>query len=387
MSDFYLIRKNLTRNKLRLSLNSFAIFIAFLLFGVLASLQAAFDAGVELSSEQRMIVTNKINFTQPMPLAYVNKVRAVEGVASVTHANWFGAYYQDPQKPLVGFAVDAESYLEVYEEFVLAPEQREAWFNNRIGIVVGDQMARTLGWKVGDRLPVSSSIFTQKDGSSVWEMEVMGIFTGNDEQFDTNYFLLHYKYFIETQSFGGDWIGWITIKTTDPALNDEVSKTIDAQFANSPAETKTTSEKQFSKAFVEQFGNIGLMITSIVGAAFFTILFIVGNSMALSVRERTNEIAVLKTIGFQAPRIFKMVLSESILLALLGGCLGLFVANVLVNGAAQAPQLRSMLPNLVLTDMVAFKALGLMLVLGLVTGILPAWRAMKLNTIDALNRR
>lgn len=387
MSDFYLIRKNLTRNKLRLSLNSFAIFIAFLLFGVLASLKAAFDAGVELSAENRLITVNKINFTQPLPIAYVNKIRAVEGVKAAANANWFGAYYQDPQQQLVALAVDASSYLQVYEELQLTPDEEKAWLNTRSGIVVGNQLAMTKGWKLGDRVPLSSSIFSRKDGSKTWDTEIVGIFTANDPQFDTNYLLLHYKYFIETQTFGSDWIGWVVLTTDDPKQNEAVAKAIDEQFMNSSAETETTSEKQFSKAFVEQLGDIGFIITSVVMAAFFTILLIVGNSMALSIRERTSEIAVLKTLGFRSARVFRMVLTESLLLALLGGLIGLLVARVLVNGAAQSPQLRSFLPNLVLDGETALTAIGLMLVLGLVTGILPAWRAMNLNIIEALVRR
>lgn len=387
MSDFYLVRKNLTRNKLRLILNCFAIFIAFLLFGTLSSLQAAFDAGVELSAANRLIVVNKINFTQPLPYAYINKIRAVDGVKSAANANWFGAYYQDPQKPLVGFAVDPHSYLDVYDELVLPEEQRQHWFNTRIGIIVGDQLAKSQGWSVGDRLPMSSSIFFKRDGSNVWDMEVSAIFSADDPQLDTNYFLIHYTYFIETQSFGSDWIGWVVLTTDAPAINESVANAIDDQFMNSSAETETTTEKQFSKAFIEQIGDIGFIITSVVSAAFFTILLIVGNSMALSVRERTGEIAVLKTVGFNATRIFRMVLSESVLLALLGGLLGLLVADIVVTGAAESPQIRSFIPNLVLGSDIALQAVALMILLGVVTGVLPAWRAMKLNTIDALNRR
>lgn len=387
MSDFYLVRKNLTRNKLRLILNCFAIFIAFLLFGTLAALQAAFDAGVELSAANRLIVVNKINFTQPLPYAYINKIRAIDGVRAAANANWFGGYYQDPQKPLVAFAVDPQSYLDVYDELVLTEEQRQRWFNTRTGIIVGDQLAKSQGWEVGDKLPISSSIFFKSDGSNVWDMEVSAIFSADDPQLDTNYLLIHYKYFIETQSFGGDWIGWVVLTTEDQSINETVANTIDDQFMNSSAETETTTEKQFSKAFIEQIGDIGFIITSVVSAAFFTILLIVGNSMALAVRERTAEIAVLKTLGFKATRIFRMVLSESILLALLGGLIGLFLSSIIVTGMAESPQVRAFIPNLVLGSDIVVQAVGLMVLLGVVTGIVPAWRAMKLNTIDALNRR
>ncbi|WP_075186344.1 ABC transporter permease [Teredinibacter haidensis] len=387
MKDFYLVFKNLTRNKMRLTLNGFAIFIAFLLFGVLSSIKGAFDAGIDLSADNRLVVVNKINFTQPLPIAHVQKIRAMDGVKDVTWANWFGAYHQDARKPLVGMAVDPESYLKVYDEILLDEEFKKAWYAERQGVIVGERMATAKGWKVGDRIPISSSIFSKSDGSHVWDMVIIGIFTGKDRQLDTNYLLFHYKYFIETQTFGRDWIGWAILTTDDAMLNDNVANSIDRRFANSPAETETTSEKQFTKAFIAQIGSVGLILTSVVLAAFFTILLIVGNSMALAIRERTAEIAVLKTLGFQAMRVFRMILTESIVLALMGGLLGLGFAHFIVTGASQQPQLQSILPNLILSGETILKALAYMVLLGLLTGFFPAWRAMRLNTLDALSRR
>lgn len=386
MKDLYIIFKNLTRNKLRFMLNCFAIFIAFFLFGVLGSLKGAFEAGVELSADDRMIVVNKINFTQPLPIAYINKIRALTDVKHATYANWFGGYYQDQRKQVVTIAVDPQSYLQVYPELMLDENARNAWFNNQQGMIVGESLAKVHGWKIGDKIPVSSNIFSKADGSHTWEMIISGIFSAKDAQTDTNYMLFHYKYFIETQTFGEDWIGWIILSTQDPGLNESVAKEIDTLFANSSSETETSSEKQFNKAFLEQIGSIGLIITSVVFAAFFTILLIVGNTMALAVRERTKEIAVLKILGFNAPHVFRLILVESLLLAFVGGLIGLAAAGVIVTGASQVPQLNSMLPNLVLTSPIVIQAMGFMLALGLLTGLLPAYRAMQLNTIDALNR-
>lgn len=386
MSNLYLILKNLTRNKLRLFLNSFAILIAFLLFGFLGSLKNAFDSGVELSADDRLMVVNKINFTQPLPIAYVNKIRAIEGVKDVTHANWFGGYYQDPRVQAMTFAVDAESYLKVYDDLVLNDEARNAWFSNRTGMIVGEHMAKKYGWAVGDTIPLSSNIFSQQDGSNTWDLVISGIFAGEDPQIDTTYILMHYKYFNETQIWGGNNIGWLPITTDDPSLNQTVADAIDKQFANSSAETETSTESQFNKAFIEQLGDIGLIITGVVVAGFFTILLVVGNSMAQSVSERTGEIAVLKTLGFSAKRVFGLILTESLLLALIGGLLGLFAASFMVTGASQDPQLRNMLPNLIMSQSTIIQSLLYMIALGLVTGFIPAWRAMKLNIIDAFNR-
>lgn len=388
MTDLYLIFKNMLRNKMRFFLNTTAIVIAFLLFGVLGSVKNAFNAGVELSADNRLVVVNKINFTQPMPLSYVAKVRAIDGVKSVTHANWFGAYIRDSKHFFAGFAVDPESYLAVYSDYVNLPEdQQKRWSANRQGVIVGETLAKVYGWQLGDRIPVSSNIYSQADGGQVWDMVVEGIFSSAEAQGDTNFLLFHYKYFIETQTFGSDWVGWLVLNTASPSINDRVANEIDRQFANSSHETETSSEKQFNKAFLEQIGSIGLIVTSVVGAAFFTLLLIVGNSMVLSIRERTKEIAVLKTLGFSSSHIFRLVILESVLLASLGGLLGILVAKVMVTGMSQAPNLKNMLPNLVMDQSIVLTALVYMVSLGIVTGFVPAYRAMQLNIVDGLTRR
>jgi len=388
MSDFYLVWKNISRNKLRLILNTFAIVIAFLLFGVLGAINNAFNAGVELSADNRLVVVNKINFTQPLPISYVAKIAAVEGVKAVTHANWFGAYVEGSKVFFAGMAVDPETYLDVYADFMsVSDTHRQAWQRNRQGVLVGEKLAQTFGWKIGDRIPISSNIFSKTDGTHVWDMVVEGIFTGAEAQIDTNFLLFHYKYFIETQTFGSDWVGWMVITTDDSNLNDQVANAIDEQFANSAHETETSSEKQFNKSFLEQIGSIGFIITSVVAAAFFTLLLIVGNSMALAIRERTREIGVLKTLGFSAHHVFRLVLSESVLLAVIGGVLGLLLANMIVNGLGQVPQIKNMLPSLVLNGDILLTAFLYMVALGLVTGVIPAYRAMQLNIVEALSRK
>ena len=385
MNDFYLIYKNLTRKKLRLFLTCFSIFIAFLIFGTILALKSALDSGVELSAADRLLTFNSINFTNPLPISYVNKIRAVEGVNKVTHANWFGGYYQEPANQTMTMAVDPETYLEVYEEIVLSPEQKEGWFKNRQGVIVGDRIAKANGWKVGDRIPISSNIYSQKNAGNTWDFVVEGVFKGKDEQFDTGFLAFHYKYFMETQSYGGDMIGWIILTTDDSSLNEKVARTIDDLFSNSQSETDTSTEKAFAKAFVAQIGNIGLIIFGVVFMAFFTILIVVGNTMVLAIRERTGEIAVLKTLGFTSKRIFKMVLAESILLSLLGGLSGLGGAFLLVAGGREV--MAQFLPNLSISYEIILQAILYMLLLGLITGIIPAMNALKLNVITAFSRR
>jgi putative ABC transport system permease protein len=385
VNDFVLVRKNLFRKKLRAVLMIVSILTAFAIFGVLASFERAFNAGQEVAEADRLVVVNKINFTQPLPISYFNRVRAVEGVAEVSHLNWFGGYYQDPKNFLIVMAVEPATYMKLYgSDIDIAPEAQQAFKRERTGALVGEAMAKKWGWKLGDHVPIASNIFSQKNGSHSWDFNIVGIFTAKKPQIDTNFMVFQYDYFDETRSFSKDFIGWLVLRTTSPALNERVVKTIDQMFANSPYETSTDTEKAFNKAFVAQFGNIALIVALVVGAAFVTILMIVGNTMALSVRERTREIGVLKTLGFPGPRILRMVLSESILLALIGGVPGLALAALFI--LAMRDSLVGLVPQMRLAPEVAFAGVALMVVLGLVTGLIPALNAMRLKIASALGR-
>lgn len=385
MKDLFLVFKNLTRKPLRLFLTMFATFVAFLIYGTLTAFQVAIDSGVELSADDRLVVVNKINFTQPLPISYVNRVQALPNITGITHLNWFGGYFQDPQNFIVMFAVDEGTFLGVYNEIVMPDEQREAWMQNRQGLIAGEAIAERFGWKVGDRIPVNSNIFSQADGSSAWDFDVVGIYSGTDAQTDTNSVYFHYDYFNETQTFGRDFIGFMGIRTTDPQLNESVIKSIDDLFANTPYETETVPEKAFNQAFIEQIGNLSLILGSVVFAAFFIILVIVGNSMVLAIRERTGEIGVLKTLGFKSQRIFFMVLAESLLLAGISGALGLLVTGAVIDALNGVSALQ--LPTLVLKQEIIVEAVVIMVGLGLITGIVPAVSALRLNIITALSRQ
>ncbi|MBL8782713.1 MAG: ABC transporter permease [Alphaproteobacteria bacterium] len=384
MTFLQLIRKNLFRKKLRTALTIFAIFIAFLIFGVLATFQNGMNAGVDLAGADRLIVTNKINFTQPMPIAYVSRVAAVPGIARVAHASWFGGYYQEPKNFLVSFAIDPASYLDIYSEYVVAPAQREAFLRDRGGVLVGKVVADTYGFKVGDRIPLKSSIWRQKNGSDTWDFTVSGIVTPREARVDTNFVMFHYEYFKETRDVGGDTIGWMIVKTANTKDNERIIKTIDTQFANSPFETETKTEQAFNKAFIEQMGDLGFIILAVVGSAFVTILLIVGNTMMLTVRERTNEIAVLKTIGFTGERIFALIIGESLLLAVIGGLLGVGLAWLISFGMAQA---MSSFGPMTFSLNTALTSFVLIATLGVLTGFVPAYRAMKLDVVTALGRK
>ncbi len=385
MNDLVLIRKTLFRRKLRAALMIVSILVAFAIFGVLAGFERAFHSGQDVAAADRLVVVNKINFTQPLPIAYYNRVGAVEGVHLVTHLNWFGGYYQDPKNFLIVMAVQPESYLELYgNELEVHTAARDAFIRERTGALVGESMARKWGWKIGDHVPISSNIFSQKNGSHTWDFTIVGIFRPKTPQVDTNFMVFQYAYFDETRSFGKDTIGWMTLRTASPAVNDRVIRTIDQMFANSSDETATDTEKAFNKAFVAQLGNIALMVGLVVGAAFVTILMIVGNTLIMALRERTREIGVLKTLGFPAGRILRLVLGESLLLAFLGGLPGLGIAFLVA--AVLSDSLGNFVPRITISPQIVAVAFALMVCFGLATGIIPALNAMRLKTATALGR-
>lgn len=385
MNDATLIRKNLFRKRLRAVLLMVSILVAFLIFGVLGALQNAFTAGTGSAAQERLVTVNRINFTVALPYAYWGRIQQVEGVRNAAPAAWFGGYYQEPQNFVQSFAVDPQTYLDAYPtEIVLPPEERAAFLEGRTCAVIGRALANQYGWSTGDRIPLMSNIWQNTDGSQVWELDICGVFDDTEGTYPTNYLMLHYDYFNESLLFGRDSFHWITINTTDPSQNDRISQDIDALFANSSAETSTTTEAAFNEAFMEQFGNIGLILTWVIGAAFATILMIVGTTMVMAVNERTREIAVLKTLGFTEPRIFRMVLAESLLLSFLGGLIGLALAALAASGASAA--LSGFLPPFGLTLPNTLTALGLMAALGIVTGLLPAWNATRVRISEALGK-
>jgi putative ABC transport system permease protein len=384
MTSWGLVWKNLFRKKLRTFLTVFAILVAFAIYGVLAAFQSSLEAPVTGPQVRRMVSTNKINFTEPLPFSYYEKIRAMDEVKTATHMTWFGGYYQEPKNFIIAFAVDPQSFVDAYSEYQMTDEARAAFVTDRQAILVGKPVADRYGWKAGDRIPLKSDYAFKKDGNDTYEFNVAGVFATNDVPGGDDMVAFSYDYFNEARAFGNDTIGQVVVDPKDPAQNDALAQKIDAMFANSRAETETRSEAAFGASFVAQAGNIGLIVSAVAGAAFVTILLIVANTMMLTVRERTGEIAVLKTIGFTARRIFTMILSESLLLAFLGGLLGLGLAWLGANALAGTG---GFFANVKLTPQIALTAAGLMAALGLITGALPAWTAMKTDIIKAFAKK
>ena len=384
MKYFRLIWKNAWRKKIRTSLTILSVFVAFLLFALLSAIGYAFRGGVDVADAQRLIVIHKVSLINPLPMSYLNRIASVEGVQSVTYASWFGGFYQEPRNQFGQFPVDPQGYVDMYPEFNIPDEQLEAFKRNRTGAIVGQELATTYGWKVGDRIPIQATIWTKADGGRTWEFDLEGIFSSDDPRGSTALLLFQHDYFEESRAFAKGTVGWYILRVASGADPIQVANAIDLQFANSPNETKTSTEAAFAQSFMKQYGNIALIVTMILGAVFFTLLLVSGNTMSQSVRERISELAVLKTLGFTDLSVLGIVLSESILIMLMGGLLGLSLGWVLVQGIAQ--QMAAFLPGIFLSTTAIAGAIAMMLAAGVLAGIFPALKAMRLSIIDALAR-
>ena len=387
MKYLHLIWAALFRRKTRTFLTLVSIIAAFLLFGMLDAVRTAFGSGSQsIAGVDRLVTSSRYSIIQPLPESLKSRIAAVPGVRDVGHANWFGGIYQDPKNFVFSYAV-SPNYLDLYPEIHLPANQRKAFDTTRTGAVIGATLANKYGWKVGDKIPLQSTIFPQKNGDKTWTFDIVGIYTVDRDAANglDQLFMLHWKYFDESNAFGSGTVGWYVDRLTDPALGDRVAHAIDALSANSDHETKTQTEQAFGASFAKQLGDIGLIVGSIMGAVFFTLILLTGNTMAQAVRERTSELAVFKTIGFSSRSVLAMVLAESVLLLLLGGVIGLGLAALLAPAVGKGSGGMINLPPVGAGSWVI--GIGLMVLIGLVVGALPAWRAMRLNIVDALAGR
>jgi putative ABC transport system permease protein len=382
-----LVWRNLLRRKVRTIFTVLSIFIAFLLFGVLMAIRMAFSMGVDMAGQGRLMTIDKVSIINPLPASYENQIKQVEGVKEVTHANWFGGYYQDIRNQFATFATDPESWLRVYpKEYEVPEDQKKAWIADRTGAMVGSDTAKKYGWKVGQRVPVQGTIYRRPDGGP-WEFTIDAIYDSTQKGADKTQFLFNYQYLRETipeASGFRDRYNWYVFTIDDPDRAPQVAAKIDAMFANSPSETKTNTEKAFVSDWAKQVGDIGKIMMWIVAMALFTILLVAGNTMALAIRERTNELAVLKTLGFGDGRILRMVLLESLLIAAVGGGLGLVVSYMIIT--AMGDPTGGLLPVFFFPPNDVVLGAFLVIALGLAAGLLPALQAGRLRIVDALRR-
>jgi putative ABC transport system permease protein len=376
-----LLWSSLWRKKFRTTFTLLSIFVAFLLFGLLMTIRTAFSFGVEIAGLDRLVLIHKVSLIMPLPISYQGRLQSTEGVQLASHNTWFGGVYQDPSNFFAQIAVDPEAHLTLYPEFRLPPEQIAAWKADRQGAIVGADLAKRFGWKLGDRIPIQGTIWQPKQGQ-VWDFNIVGIYDG-EAGVDKTQLFFRYDYLDENRRQGEGLVGWYVVKIADPGRAQEMGATFDEMFANSSAETKTTTEKGFVEGFAKQVGDIGAIMIAILIAVLFTMLLVAANTMAQSVRERTSEVGVLKTLGFSNGTILALVLGESVLIAIIGGSLGLLAAWAFVQ---QGDPTGGMLPIFMLpTRDVAIGGV-LIVVLGLAAGLLPALNAMQLKITDALRR-
>lgn len=380
------IWSSMWRRPVRVVFTLLSIILAFLMFGMLDALRTSLSQAVNLTGADRLITISKVSIIDTFPVSHYTKVQATPGVSSVVHLNWFGGVYKDGKAQIPVFAMNIEDFFRVYPEVKITPEEFEALKGDRQGMVIGQVLADTYNWKKGDRVPIKSSFMRRLNGSDTWEFNIKAIYkVENSAGWDNQSAMFHYEYYNESLQFGRDQIGWMTVKVSDPAQSEAVATRIDEQFANSSDETKTATEKAFTKQFLEQIGNIGKILISVVFAVFFTMLLVTANTMAQSVRERTNEIGVLKTLGFSSGSVLRVVIGEALFLTIFGGLIGFALAWLLVTFVL-GPFMKKYFPVFEIGDSTIITAFILMVGLGVITGLWPAVSAMRLKITDALRK-
>lgn len=374
-----LIFANLFRKKTRLVLTLGSFAVALFLFGLLVVIREAFSGGVEVAGADRLVTINRTSIIQPLPLSYRDRIQQISGVKDVTFANWFGGVYQDERNFFPQFAVDVNHQRQMYPEMLISDEDWQRFAKDRQGAIVGASTAKKFGWKVGDRVPIKGTIF-----AGTWDFNIDGIYHGARPQDDETQFWFQWDYLEERvpERFKGN-VGWYTVRVDNPDHAVEVAKAIDQKFANSPYETHTDTEKNFAAGWVKQFGNVEFLILVIGTVVFFTLLLVTGNTMAIAVRERTAELAVLKAVGYSDRFVLLFVLAESLVIAAIGGGLGLLLSKLFTLGGDPT---HGLLPIFYLPSSALVAGFAVALGVGMASGIIPAISAMRLRVVDALRR-
>ncbi len=383
MKFLHLVWSNLKRKKLRSALTFLSILVAFILFGFLSAIKQALVGGVSMAGADRLVVRHKVSIIQLLPQTYYARMLRLPGVVAAAHQTWFGGRYQDSKYFFMQCPVVPEDFLGMFPEMLLPPDQKKAWLATRTGAVVGRKTAERFHWKIGDKVPIVSSIWPNADGSRLWEFDIVGIYDGKEKNTDTTALFFRYDYFDEARPMGKGLVGWYTIRVNEPAKASELARNVDREFENSSAETKTEPEGAFVQGWANQVGNVALITAAILGAVFFTILLVAGNTMAQSVRERMGEIGVLKALGFTSGQVLGLVLMESCFLAIVAGVGGLLLAKGLTAGGDPTG---GMLPMFFFPTRDLLIGVLFCVTLGIVAGIFPALQAMRLQVADALRR-
>jgi putative ABC transport system permease protein len=376
-----LVLKSAKRSKRRTLLTVMSVAIAVFLFSSLRAVIDGFNAGAQASSSTRIVTIRSTSLIFSMPTSHADAIKSTPGVRDITWASWFGGIYKDPQNFFANMAIEPESYLRLYPEFVLTPDERKAFLEDRTGCIVGDGLARRYGFKVGDKITLQVGIPTY--GTQDFDFTVRGIYTSGGAAVDNQSMWFHWKY-VDERSLVKGQVGWYVMEIANPDQASQVAMAIDQKFANSPNETKTDTERAFQSSFVSMFGNLNLLLGSIALAVVITTLFVAGNTMAMSVRERTTEIAVMRTLGFPSRTIFLLVAGEGLMMAIVGGLVGVGLARVIVN--PNTMQVGAFIPVFGVNNMNVVAGLALSAGIGILAGLIPATMASRLKIVDALRR-
>ena len=385
MKYWIIILAALNRKRWRTGLTISSLVVAFLLFGLLRSVAVVFTEDIELSGDDRLVVASKYSIIDSMPISYLQRIKSIENVDIVAHQDWFGGTYIDRANFFPKWPVPPKDFLDIYQEFNISSEEKEAFITTRTGMIAGKKLAERFNWKIGDRIPVIGDIYFMSNGSNLWEFDLVGIFTdienpGNEEQV-----FMNYQYFDEArESYTKGTVGNFIVKLDSKDEGARVAQEIDAMFANSMDETKTYTEKAYQQMFASQIGDIGLIMNSILAAVFFTILLVTGNTMSQSIRERTSELAVFKTIGFSDMTMLILVLIESMVLCLIGAILGLGITALLMPGLSELISVS--LGEISLDSSVIISGIGIAIITAFISGFPPALGAMRLKVVDALRK-
>jgi putative ABC transport system permease protein len=380
MKYLILIWAGLWRKRTRTILTMLSIVVAFLLFGLLQGINQGMNGVYQNLNVDRLYIQSRISMSDGLPLAYLERIKSVPGVRAVTHWSYFGGFYQTAQNSLPVFAVDAATQFSVYPKIKIPKEQVDALEHTRTGAVISADIATKFGWKVGDKIPLGPSIWTKKDGSDTYPIDVVGIMdvsAYNVGSFPA--FYINYSYFDESRAFGNGTVLYFIATIDDPRHGTEIAAAIDALFANSRDETITQTEQVFAQSQLKQVGDINLIANSIVGAALFMLLFLTSNTMTQSIRERVPELAVLKTLGFSNGKVLALIFMEAAVLCVASALIGLALATVAFSFMS-AVFGRVLLPTLVIDTGIAIAIL-----LALLSGTPPAWRSTRINIVDALS--
>jgi len=385
MKYLTLILAALRRSRTRTILTILSVVTAFLLFGLLDAVRVAFNTGNGEAGAQRLVVVSRLSLTQTLPVTLEREIATVPGVKRVAGSMWFGGIYQDPRNFFPNFSV-GPGYFDLFPEYIIEPDQLHAFEQDPAGAIVGRSLAEQFGWKPGDVIPMQATIFPNRDGTNNWPLTLRGIFDASGSNTNSDRVLyMHWHYFNESNAYIRDRITSVNVLLDDPAKANEVAQAIDRKFENSDHETRTQSEQAFVQAFAKQFADVGLIVTSIMGAVFFTLLLLTGNTMTQAVHERIPELAVLKTLGFSNRCVLCLVLAESAFLLVIGGVIGMILANITMHGLAAANA--GMLPVTQVPAQTWGTGFMLMALIGVIVGLPPALRAMRLKIVDALAGR